>query len=225
MAQLRVNPADLLGDANVQDFVMRQFLARHVFITLAVVVAAHDGVLDVRPMVHAVTGRGTPIDNEIIYNVPVWRLQRGNSAVKMDPVAGDIGLIAICDEDISVVKRTRQPALPGSARTHNFSDAIYLGGVLNGQPTQYVEFADNQINVVSPGKIRLHASDIEAEAGNSISLKAAKILLDGEVAASEGLSVAGKSSLAGGAKINEIEFDEHLHGGVQSGGSKTGKPQ
>lgn len=204
---------------------MRQFLSRHAFITLAVVIAVHDELLDVRPIVHAVTGRGTPIENEVIYNVPVWRLQRGNSAVKMPPVVGDTGLIAVCDEDISVVKATRLPAMPGSARSHNLSDAIYLGGVLNAEPTQYVEFADSQINVVSPGKIRLQAPDIEAEANNSISLKAATILLNGETSISKELSVEGKSTLVGGAKIEDIEFSGHVHPGVQSGSSKTGKPQ
>ena len=204
---------------------MRQFLSRHVFITLAVVIAARDGVLDVRPMVHAVTGRGTPIKNEVIYNVPAFRLQRGSSAVKMNPVVGDIGLIAICDEDISVVKKSRQPALPGSARTHNFADAIYLGGVLNGEPTQYVEFADNQINVVSPGKISLSASDITATAKNSIMLNAEKIAINGETSISKGLAVTGPSTLEGGAKISNIDFSGHVHSGVQSGSSKTGKPQ
>lgn len=225
MPDFAMNPTDLNGDANLQDFIMRQFLSRHAFITLALVVNVRGDLLDVKPMIHAVTGGGAPIENEVIYNVPVWRLQRGNSAIKMEPVRGDIGLIAVCDEDISVVKSTGQPALPGSARTHNMADAIYLGGVLNMTPTQYVEFADNQINVVSPGKINLQAPDVEIDAENSISLKSPQITLDGETTVTQSLSVSDKSSLSGGAKIGDIEFDDHVHDGVQSGGAKTGKPQ
>jgi hypothetical protein len=86
------------------------------------------------------------IPNSVVYNVPVWRLQRGNSAVIMDPVVGDIGIIASCDRDNSIVRANRKQSVPGSKRTHSKTDAIYFGGVLNNQPTQYVQFADNAIN-------------------------------------------------------------------------------
>jgi len=161
MPEFNLDSTDLNGDANAQAFIMRTFLAQHAFITLAMVVNAREGVLDVRPMVHEVTGNGTPVENEIIYNVPVWRLQRGASAVIMAPVAGDIGLIAVCDRDISAVKTSRSPALPGSSRAHNFADAVYLGGVLNSEPTQYIEFTDDQMNIVSPGKIIINAAEVE----------------------------------------------------------------
>lgn len=150
MDTFHVNGADLSGDVNAQDFVLRQFLGRHAFITLGQVVKAKGESVDIRPMVMSVAGDGSPISHEVIYNVPVWRLQGGQSAVIMPPKEGDIGFIAICDRDISAVKATRQPAMPGSKRMHSLSDALYLGGVLNSAPVQFVEFADQQINVTSP---------------------------------------------------------------------------
>jgi hypothetical protein len=41
-------------------------------------------------------------------------LQRGNSAVIMDPVVGDIGIIASCDRDNSIVRANRKQSVPGS---------------------------------------------------------------------------------------------------------------
>nr|WP_250135685.1 hypothetical protein [Escherichia coli] len=49
-----------------------------------------------------------PGEHEVIYNIPVWRLQGGGNAVIMPPHVGDIGFLAICDRDISAVKATRQ---------------------------------------------------------------------------------------------------------------------
>lgn len=91
-------------------------MGRHVFITLGQVVNVKEGAIDIRPMVMAVAGDGAPIAHGVVYNVPVWRLQGGDSAVIMPPRVGDIGFLAICDRDISGVKATRQPSMPG-ART------------------------------------------------------------------------------------------------------------
>ncbi|MFN1150042.1 Gp138 family membrane-puncturing spike protein [Serratia liquefaciens] len=225
MDQESINSYDFDGEANAQDFVLRQFLGRHAFITLGQVVKAEGESVDIRPMVMSVAGDGSPISHEVIYNVPVWRLQGGQSAVIMPPKAGDIGFIAICDRDISAVKATSQPAMPGSKRTHSLSDALYLGGVLNGPPVQFVEFAEQQINIVSPWKIKLNAPDVEASGTGSFTVNFPKIALNGETEVSKGFTAKGQSNLSGGATISGIEFGDHVHGGVQSGGSQTNKPQ
>ncbi|MEN4244490.1 Gp138 family membrane-puncturing spike protein [Serratia marcescens] len=225
MENFHVNGSDLNGDINAQDFIMRQFLGRHAFITLGRVINANGEHVDIRPMVMAVAGDGSPIPHEVIYNVPVWRLQGGQSAVIMPPKAGDIGFIAICDRDISGVKATRQPAMPGSRRTHSLSDAIYLGGVLNGDPVQFVEFADQQINVTSPWKITLNAPDVETNASKRFAVNSPEIALNGATEVSQKFTAKGKADLSGGATIGGIEFGDHVHGGVQSGSAQTNKPQ
>lgn len=225
MDNFHVNGTDLNDNINAQDFVLRQFLGRHAFITLGQVVKAKGESVDIRPMVMSVAGDGSPISHEVIYNVPVWRLQGGQSAVIMPPKAGDIGFIAICDRDISAVKATRQPAMPGSKRTHSLSDALYLGGVLNGPPVQFVEFAEQKINIVSPWEIQLNAPDVGVSGTGSFTVNFPKIALNGETEVSEGFTAKGKADLSAGATIGGIEFGEHVHGGVQSGSSQTNKPQ
>ncbi|WP_275374501.1 Gp138 family membrane-puncturing spike protein [Xenorhabdus bovienii] len=229
MGKLNIDPADMNTDANVQDFIMRQFLGRHHFITLARVINVDRDTVDVEPMVYEMMASGEPVNKGIIHSVPFWRLQRGNSAVIMNPVVGDIGLIAVCDRDISSVKATKKPALPGSSIAHNLSDAIYLGGVLNSEPTQYVEFADNQINIVSPGKINVNAPQVEVTADSSYTVNAPVITLNGAVTQGGGshggdAKFGGSIDAKGEVTGNGINLSSHVHGGVKSGGDSTGKP-
>lgn len=51
MHPLHVSGTDLNGDINAQEFILSQFLGRHVFITLGQVVNVKEGVIDIRPMV------------------------------------------------------------------------------------------------------------------------------------------------------------------------------
>nr|WP_268747254.1 Gp138 family membrane-puncturing spike protein [Photorhabdus aegyptia] len=197
---------------------------------MGLIIKSNGKTVDVKPMVHNMTGTGRKIENGIIYNVPVFRLQRGNSAVIMNPVVGDIGLIAICDRDISSVRATKAPTLPGSKRTHNYSDAIYLGGVLNAEPQQYVEFVDNQVNIVSPNKINVVAPTTEMTSSNSITMNSPSIILNGAViqggGGNGGNAIFGSTVTAKGEITrNGVKLSSHVHGGVESGGSKTNSPE
>jgi hypothetical protein len=157
-------PASNSNDAESSAFVFEQLLSRQFFIELVMVEevrgTAPDLVVDVLPLVTQTDPSGAMISNTTIFNVPVFRLQRGNSAIIMNPVAGDIGMIAVCDRDNSGARANRKPSVPGSLRTHSKSDALYLGGFLNGQPTQFVEFADNGINIKSPGTVNINGLQI-----------------------------------------------------------------
>ena len=83
----------------------------------------------------------------------------------MDPVAGDIGMACFASRDISKVKATKGRANPGSKRAYNFSDAMYIGGMLNGTPTQYVQFNADGITLASPVAVNLVAPVVEIRAG------------------------------------------------------------
>lgn len=154
-------PASNSNDAEALTFAFERLLSGKFFIQLVAVVdvrgTAPDLVVDVLPLVTQTDPTGAMISNATIFNVPVFRLQRGNSAVIMDPVAGDIGMIAVCDRDNSGAKVNRKPSVPGTKRTHSKSDALYLGGFLNGQPDQYVEFADDGIKIVTPTALKVTA--------------------------------------------------------------------
>lgn len=224
-------PQDTSSEANAQQFLMHQFLMGKAFITLALVTSVNDSgeVVSVKPMVDGFTGGGDRIPSGVISGVPVWRLQRGASAVIMPPVVGDIGLIAICDRDITAVKATKDAALPGSNRTHSYSDAIYLGGVLNAEPSQYVKFANDGIDIVSPLVVQVNGNTVVVNADEKISLNAPIIEANGQLTQGSG-SFAGNATFGGTLTAtgeitgNGIHLSTHKHGGVQTGSGSTGTP-
>ncbi len=121
------------------------------------------GRVDVLPLVNQVTGDGQAVPHATIFNVPYSRWQGGTNAVILDPQVGDIGICIFASRDISAVKADPQHAAdngganPGSARTYNFADGVYVAGILNGVPTRYVQFNDDGITLVDPAKITLDA--------------------------------------------------------------------
>ena len=162
------------------------------------------GYLSVRPMVFMVDGSNNNYARATINNVPFFRLQAGGNAVILNPKVGDIGLIAYCERDISMVKRNKKQAAPNSRRQFNINDAVYLGGMLNGVPSQYIHFTDNKIIVKAATEIVLDAPQVTATG---------KFTASGII---ESLSdVVAKA----------ISLFSHKHGGVQSGGSDTGNPK
>lgn len=153
-------PQSNSNDAEAQAFMFAQLMSGLFFIELVRVEAvrgvAPNLVVDVMPLITQRDNSGAMIRNATIPNAPVWRLQRGSSAVIMDPVVDDIGIALICDKDTTIARANRKQSLPGSFRTHSRSDAIYLGGCLNGQPAEFIEFTGAGINIKSPGDVDIN---------------------------------------------------------------------
>lgn len=156
-----------INDAESMAYAFEMLLSECYFIEIAKVVAvrgeAPDLVVDVLPLVTKRDRTGAMIRNSTIYDLPVFRLQRGKSAIIMDPVVGDIGLIAVADRDTSLVRANLKESPPGSRRKHSKSDALYLGGFLNAQPTEYVEFTGTGINIKSSGTVNINGLKIHAD--------------------------------------------------------------
>lgn len=143
-----------INDAESMTYAFEMLMSGYFFMEIAQVIEirgeAPNLAVDVMPLLSRQSRSGSPINNSPIYDIPVWRLQRGSSAIIMDPLPGDIGLIAVCDRDTTLVRTNLKQSTAGSARRHNKADAIYMGGLLNQAPTQYIEFADNKLNIVAP---------------------------------------------------------------------------
>src|SRR5712691_3898806 len=97
------------------------------------------GFVDVQPIISQVDAEGKKIDHGTVYHIPYRRLYGGDFAIICDPVKGDIGHISCSDRDTSVFDDTvrqgsTQNVLPGSRRSHDMADSVYLGGVLNNAP-------------------------------------------------------------------------------------------
>lgn len=163
-----------VNDAESQKYVFERLLSGAFFIELVQVVEVRGEmpnlVVDVMPLVARTDQSGAMIDNSSVFNVPVFRLQRGDSAIIMNPVAGDIGMMAVCDRDNSIARANLKQSVPGTRRTHSKSDGLYLGGFLNQPCTQYIEFSDGAINITSPNPVNISCSKANVTAPDGVDM-------------------------------------------------------
>ncbi|USB65953.1 hypothetical protein [Klebsiella pneumoniae] len=196
-----ISPVDMSCQGNMMEYVISKMISGMSFISIVRVIEINDdGTIDLENMLHETNANGESLnDGGKFYNIPFLRLLRGNSAIIMDPVVGDIGLMAVCDRDTTLVRKSKSPSIPGSERFHNYADGVYLTSIstLNEHPTQFIEFNENGITVNAP--MGLHVI------GN--------VTTEGSITAS--------GDVIGGG----ISLDNHVHGGVTSGGSTTSGPQ
>lgn len=160
------------------------------------------GTVDLLPLVNQVDGNGSPTPHGPISNIPYFRLQGGTNAVVMDPQVGDLGIAIFASRDISQVKVTKDAALPGSLRQYDWQDGLYVGGLLNGSPQQFIQFNQDGISISSP---------------NTITIAATTIALQGNVTMSEGLTVVND------VIANGISLDTHTHTS-EAAGTPTSRP-
>lgn len=210
-------PSSQTSDAEAFAFSFNRLLNSRFFIELVKVVAvkgvAPNLTVDVMPLMTQVDPSGAMIENSTVYGCPVFRLQRGSSAIIMDPVAGDIGMMAVCDGDTTVVRANLDVSVPGGKRRHSRSDGLYLGGFMNGQPTEYIQFLGNEIILNTPGKLT-----VTAPSGTTFNTPNAhftgNITAGGNITDNNGTQAASLKSL-------RDAYDAHKHPvpNVQSGSS------
>jgi hypothetical protein len=207
------NPGTLGTEYNVLVFVIAQLLAKIQTATLVKVISCtNDGGLSpvgrvvVQPMVFQVSSLQIEPHGEIS-DVPYFRLQGGANAVILDPEPNDIGICVFASRDIANIKADPQGAVaaggatPGSAGQFDWADGLYVGGVLNGLPSQYVRFAAGLVEIVSPTKIRLAAPTVEVDASTLFKIAAGAI--DAEATGDAKLAGAtAEVQAAGAAKVS-----------------------
>lgn len=156
-----LSPTDFGSEYNAQIFLIWSILAKISSSTLVQVVEVHANSVDIHPLVKMQDGNANTYPHGTIFNCPFFQLQSGISAVIIPPTPGDIGIALFADRDISNVPKnaanisaTSDPSQtgvpPGSNRMFDMSDGIYLGGVLNPTPTQFVQFTPTGINITTP---------------------------------------------------------------------------
>lgn len=239
-------PQSTWGEFNNIAFLVQQALGKMQTATLVRVESCTNaggvspvGFVDVTPLVNQIDAQGNPTPHVTIHNVPYFRLQGGANGVIIDPVAGDIGVCVFASRDISKVKSTKKQASPGSFRQYSFSDGMYLGGMLNGTPTQYVQFSAAGIKIHSPTAVVLEAPDVqilaqtvEINASTSATVTTPTFtvngatVLNGTVSQSGGgaATFSGSMTVDGDVTAQGTSVHNHVHGGVQPGGGNTGAP-
>ncbi|HDL6759489.1 TPA: phage baseplate protein [Yersinia enterocolitica] len=213
------------SEAESHAYIFRLLLSGSFFIEIVEVTAvggaAPNLVVDVIPLVTRTDQSGAMIPNSEVFNVPVWRLQRGNSAIIMNPVPGDIGMIAVCDRDNSLARSNRRQSVPATNRAHSKSDAIYLGGLLNNEPSQFIEFADGAINITSPNPVNITCSKANITAPDGVEIQTPLLHVSGNITA-DGNITDNAGTQAASLKELRDKYNSHDHDVVNvQGGSST----
>ena len=226
------DPTSDVGDWNRLRFAMQQqMLGLNTSLPVRVMSVQAGGLgpvgfVSILILVDQVTGDDMTVPHGEIPNVPYVRLQGGANAVIIDPQVGDIGLACFASRDITSVKNARQVAPPGSRRAHDFSDAMYIGGMLNGTPTQYIQFSGGGILVHSPTAITLEAPTVTVNASASAVVTASTVA----ITASSSLTLTAPTiSLVGALTNNGTNMGStHTHSGSPTAPtgaiSNTGAP-
>lgn len=121
-----------------------------------------DNTIDVIPIIKGIDNEKNPIDEVPIYGVPYIKWQFGSNAIKAKPVVGDIGLFLICKKDTSSISA----GVVSNNSKFNTGNGIYLGGLngFNSEPTQFIEFKDNEITITGTGTININATTANVNA-------------------------------------------------------------
>lgn len=245
-------PSSTWGEFNNIGFMVQQAIGKLQTATLVKIEKCTNpgdlspvGFVDVTPLVNQLDGAGNPTPHVTIFNVPYFRLQGGKNAIIIDPEKGDIGVAVFASRDITKVKATKAAANPGSFRQYSFADGLYLGGMLNAVPEQYVQFSTAGIRMHSPTKIKLDAPDIlleaqtvEINASASATVTTPTFTVNGNTVINGNTTMAGGVAQTGGgsasfsgsmAVVGDVtaqgtSVHTHTHGGVQPGPGNTGAP-
>ena len=237
------------GDYNSQTFLAQSLINRINSATLVQVVAVTNagalspvGFVDVQPLVNQLDGENNAMPHAVVYNVPYFRLQGGADAIIIDPKVGDIGIAVFADHDISSVKVNKAQANPGSARRFALADGMYIGGMLNGTPTQYIRYSASGIEIHSPTKVTISAPQVEIDATTKLQITtplsetdAPIIVMNGVIAQTNGTGTGtstfgGALTVQGQLKSNTevvavtTPLHTHAHTGVTTGAGATGGP-
>lgn len=239
-------PQSTWGEFNNMAFMVQQALSKMQTATLVRIESCTNagglspvGFVDVTPLVNQLDSQGKPTPHVTIYNLPYLRIQGGANAIIIDPQKGDIGVCVFASRDLSKVKVSKKQSNPGSFRQYNFADGMFLGGMLNGAPSQYIQFSNAGIRIHSPTLVKLDAPDIvlqastiEIEGSTSTTVTTpiftvnGATVLNGTISQTGGGAAAFSGSMAvtGDVTAQGTSVHTHKHGGVTPGGGQTGTP-
>ena len=152
-----LQPSDFWGVYNNLRFFVQQMLSKVQTASIVQVVNCSNsggvypvGTVDVQIMVNQISGQGLSTPHLTMYELPYLRVQGGSNAIIIDPQPGDIGIAVFASRDITNVKNTKAQSNPNTFRMHDFSDGMYLGGLLNGAPSQFLQFNSSGITLQAP---------------------------------------------------------------------------
>lgn len=230
---------------NAMDYIARSIIKQMINTAIPVVVEQvmpgdenAAGYVQCLPLVMPRDAQNNSIQTVSIPRLPFYRMYAGRAAIVCDPVVGDVGLAIFAQQDASLVKKgVTKPQQAGSFRCFDMSDGFYLGGFYNGGGDTNIVFDQNggiTINAPTAQVINTDSATVncqtkalvnapESEFTGNVTIQKALTVLGGmAVSGGSGATVDGDFAVSNGdVSADDISLKSHVHGGVQSGSSKT----
>ena len=125
------------------------------------------GFVDIQLMIEQTNGQKKGNETAIVCNVPYIRIQGGTNAVIIDPEINDLGVAIFSSRDITNFKEARRQTPPATWRKFSISDAIYIGGIRNQKPVQYIHFRNDGIEIYSPKRVHITTPTVLIDSDNT----------------------------------------------------------
>ena len=193
------------------------------------------GYVSATPLITQRDAAGNALEQVSIPRLPFFRLGCGTAAIVADPQPGDVGLAVFAQSDISgLAAGSSTPVPPGSFRSFDMSDGIYLGGILGKPPTVFIHLdpVSGEITLECPHKVTVNSPQVEISAAESVTLNTPLVTVAGRIRQTGTMSTGGSSEFHGGftntggqISSNGITLETHTHGGVDTGSGSTSGPQ
>lgn len=204
MAELKfgARSSDLIDDYNALIYIINSVVKKVNTSDLVKVLSVDPSTKTISaiPIIKNADAEGDAIEENPIFGIRYFGWQFGGNAIKGTPEVGDIGLIVTCKKDIS----SPESGVVQTYREYCPADSIYIGGIfgLNQDPTQFIEFTANGINITSPKDITLTCDKAVVTATTSATITAPAINLGGE--GGQAVARVGDNVVSGTTVIGQI---------------------
>ncbi len=175
------NYEDLTSEYNALNFIITSIIKSTVNTCYAVTVTKVDAdnqKVTVKPLIAQIDADNNKIELPEIFEIPYFRYSAGRTAVKLNPVAGDIGVLIIFKSDSNNIKTgDNSQILPNTFLNYPLYSGIYIGGMLNNDPENYIEIKDDSITINANKKIVINCQTAEINADSEVNINSSKINL------------------------------------------------
>jgi hypothetical protein len=220
------------------------------------VISVSGNVATIQVAIQDLDASGNPIEGEVtLYSVPIMMLGGSSNYVTCQISTGDLGLLLVCDRDITAFKSSQQISPVSSFGVANLEYSLFLPGSflpayagvkLKSSTSVLAQVGSNTINLTSSGAVvtigsstlNISSSAISWSAGGaSINMSGGNIALTGNVIINSALTIGTGGNVTGDLTIdgklesnddilvNSISLKTHVHGGVTTGSENTGAPE
>lgn len=174
----------------------------------------------VQPIVQMVTTQGARVSRAQIPSVPVFQYGGGGFVISFPLAPGDLGWVKANDRDVSLFLQTLDEAIPNTARTHSFQDAVFFPDVmrqwsLDGADTERLVLQSTD----GATRVAIGSDEVAITASAAVSVTAPLVTITGNVVITGSLVAEGGITGADG-----LVFETHKHSGVAMGGANSGGP-